>query len=55
MNNCGYVFAAYAFIWAMVLGYLYRIARRQSMLEREIAAMQEALEHGKQRGCCQNN
>jgi len=44
MNNLGYLFAAYSFIWAAVLAYVYIIARRQGALEREIQALQQALE-----------
>jgi CcmD family protein len=44
MNNLGYLFAAYTFIWAAVLAYVYTIARRQRALEREIQALQRALE-----------
>jgi len=44
MNNLGYLFAAYAFIWAAVLAYVYMIARRQQALEKEIRILQHALE-----------
>lgn len=44
MNNMGYLFAAYTFIWAMVFGYVYIIARRQQTLDREIQTLREALE-----------
>lgn len=44
MNNLGYLFAAYTFIWVAVLAYVYIIARRQRTLEREIQALREALQ-----------
>ena len=43
MNNLGYLFAAYTFIWVAVLAYVYMIAQRQRTLEREIQALREAL------------
>jgi CcmD family protein len=44
MNNLGYLFAAYTFIWLAVLAYVYIIARRQQALAREIQALQNALQ-----------
>jgi len=44
MNNLGYLFAAYAFIWVVVLAYVFMIARRQQALEREIKTLQQALQ-----------
>jgi CcmD family protein len=44
MNNLGYLFAAYTFIWVAVLAYVYVVARRQQTLAREIQALQEALQ-----------
>jgi CcmD family protein len=44
MNNLGYLFAAYTFIWLAVLAYVYVIARRQQTLAREIQALREALQ-----------
>jgi CcmD family protein len=44
MNNLGYLFAAYTFIWLVVLAYVYIIARRQQALAKEIQALREALE-----------
>jgi CcmD family protein len=49
MNNLVYLFAAYALIWALVFLYVYSIANRQRSLEREIAALRDALED-KERG-----
>jgi CcmD family protein len=43
MNNLGYLFAAYTFIWVAVLLYVYFIAQRQRTLEREIRALRAAL------------
>lgn len=42
MNNLGYLFAAYTFIWLAVLAYVYIIARRQQELTRELQALREA-------------
>jgi CcmD family protein len=48
MNNLGYLFAAYTFVWIVVLGYVYSMARHQQTLAREIEALREALQ--KERG-----
>lgn len=48
MNNLGYLFAAYTFIWAAVFAYVYIIARRQKMLERELEALREMLKGDRQ-------
>jgi len=44
MNNLGYLFAAYSFIWVAVLAYVYIIARRQQALAKEIQELREELE-----------
>jgi len=49
MNNLAYLFAAYAFIWAVVLAYVYTIARRQQALEKEIRALQQSVERNPQK------
>jgi len=46
MNNLGYLFAAYTFIWVAVLAYVYTMARRQQTLEREIQELRKALQRG---------
>jgi CcmD family protein len=44
VNNAAYLVAAYVFLWALVFGYLYSIARRQHALERDIQALRRAIE-----------
>jgi len=44
MSNLTYLAAAYAFLWIMVFGYLYRLARRQQAMEQELRALRETLE-----------
>jgi CcmD family protein len=44
MDNLGYLFAAYTFIWLAVFAYVYIIARRQQTLARDIQALREALQ-----------
>jgi CcmD family protein len=48
MNNLGYLFAAYTFVWLAVSAYVYSIARRQETLAREIEALRKGLQ--KERG-----
>lgn len=43
-KNLGYLFAAYAAVWLILLGYLISIARRQNRLDREIALLQQMKE-----------
>jgi CcmD family protein len=50
MNNLRYLFAAYTFMWAAVLAYVYIIARRQQTLDREIQALREALQRESGKG-----
>lgn len=44
MSNLGYLFAAYAFIWALLFAYVHTVARRQRALEDEIRALQQTVE-----------
>ncbi|GEM_PF-1409396 len=44
MSNTAYLVAAYVFLWAMLFGYLYSIARKQHALERDIQALRRAVE-----------
>jgi len=44
VNNLGYLLAAFLVIWTAVFAYIYVIARRQHILEREVRALQEAIE-----------
>jgi len=46
MGDLWYLALAYAVIWAVLLVYLYSIARRQESLRREMKAIAEALEGG---------
>ncbi len=41
MENLGYLFAAYTFIWLAILAYVYTIARQQRHLEREIRELHQ--------------
>jgi len=43
MENAGYLFAAYAIVWAMVFGYLLLLFKRQRSLSREIDSLKESL------------
>ena len=42
MENAGYLFAAYAIIWAVVFGYVLLLLNRQRRLRREISSLKEA-------------
>ncbi len=42
MENAGYIFAAFAIIWAAVFGYVLVLFNRQRRLRREIDALKEA-------------
>lgn len=43
MDNAFYVFAAYAVIWLLSLGYIFSIAHRQQSLRKEIEALKDAI------------
>ncbi len=43
MENAGYLFAAFAIIWAVVFGYVLFVFNRQRRLRREIDSLKEAL------------
>ena len=43
MENAGYLFAAYAIVWAVLFGYIFILSRRQKRLRREIDLLKEAL------------
>jgi CcmD family protein len=44
VGDLWYLALAYGVIWAVLLGYVYSIARRQESLRREMKAVEEALE-----------
>ncbi len=44
MENAIYVFAAYAVIWLLSLGYIFSIAQRQQSLRKEIEALKIAIQ-----------
>lgn len=48
MENAGYIFAAFAIVWAVIFGYLLLLFNRQRKLRREINSLREALK-GKER------
>lgn len=39
MQNAGYLFAAFAIIWAIVFGYVLLLLNRQKRLKQEIEAL----------------
>ena len=41
MENAGYLFAAFAIIWALVFGYVLLLFNRQRRLRREINSLRE--------------
>ncbi|MDP2729453.1 MAG: CcmD family protein [Dehalococcoidales bacterium] len=43
MENGGYLFTAYAIVWAVVFGYVFVLLGRQRGLRREIDSLKEAL------------
>ena len=43
MENAGYLFAAFAMIWAVIFGYVFNLSRRQRQLRREIDSLKESL------------
>ncbi len=43
MENAGYLFAAFAIVWAVVFGYVLLLLDRQKKLRREIDSLKEAL------------
>ncbi len=43
MENAGYIFAAFAIIWAAVFGYVLVLFNRQRRLRREIDSLKEIL------------
>ncbi len=44
MSTLGYLVAAYVFLWAMLFGYVYTIARKQRSLDHDIQALRKAME-----------
>lgn len=50
MENLGYLFAAYIFIWIAILAYVYSLAQRQRNLERELEALRQIWERKINRG-----
>ncbi len=43
MQNAGFLFAAFAIIWALLFGYVLVLVRRQGRLRVEIAALREEM------------
>ena len=41
MENLGYLFAAFAIVWAVIFGYVLSLSRRQRQLRREIDSLKE--------------
>ncbi len=44
MENAGYLFAAFAIVWAVVFGYVLLLLNRQRRLRQEINSLKEAFE-----------
>ncbi len=42
MENAGYIFAAFAIVWAVVFGYVLLLSNKQRRLRREINSLKEA-------------
>ena len=42
MENAGYIFAAFAIIWAVLFGYVIYLVNKQSKINRQIKAIEEA-------------
>ncbi len=42
MENAGYLFTAFAIVWAVVFGYILLLFNRQRKLRREINSLKEA-------------
>jgi len=49
VGNLVYLFAAYAVFWALTFAFVFRIARRQKGLQREIESLKRALETRQER------
>ena len=47
MENAGYMFAAFAIVWAVVFGYVLILFNRQRRIRREIDLIKETLEEKK--------
>jgi CcmD family protein len=45
-DNLGYLVAAYTIIWVAIAGYVFRLARIQSRLRREIDALRRRVSSG---------
>ncbi len=43
MENAGYLFAAFAILWAVVFGYVLSLFNRQRRLRREINSLKVAI------------
>jgi CcmD family protein len=42
VENAGYLFAAYAIIWAVVFGYVLYMQRKQRKLQRQLDRLQKS-------------
>jgi CcmD family protein len=49
MGNLVYLFAAYAVFWVLTFAFVFRIARRQKSLQRDIESLKRALETRQER------
>lgn len=46
MSNPGYLFAAFAFGWALTFAYVWLLSRRNAELQRQLEALQKRLDAG---------
>jgi CcmD family protein len=44
MENAGYLFAAYALIWATVFGYVLLLINKQKRLRQDLESLEKALQ-----------
>jgi CcmD family protein len=50
MENSGYLFAAYAIIWAVVFGYILFMQRKQKKLQQQINLLEQSADGQKTTG-----
>jgi len=44
MDNAGYIFAAYALVWAVLFVYVFYIHRKHGKLQRELDSLKEDMD-----------
>ncbi len=53
MENLSHLFAAYAAIWIILFGYIWRLRSRQKTLQQEIALLQQRLAEDREKRTAQ--